>query len=73
MKEKPQANKNAGGGYNPLQLDKNLDGFIKTKGLIVGAKVDSVAANQQVQRAKELREIITLSQEEQFNLFEMVP
>ena len=32
-----------------------------------------MAANRQVQRAKELKELIQLSEEENFNLFEMVP
>ena len=39
----------------------------------MGEKVDLTAANQQVQRAEELRELIELSQEEFFNVFEMVP
>lgn len=39
----------------------------------MGERVDHVAANQQVQRAQELRDLIQLSQEEHFNVFEMVP
>ena len=41
--------------------------------LIVGPKVDHAAANQQLIRAEELRELIGLGQEEFFNMFEMVP
>ena len=51
----------------------NLEGFSKQKGLIVGERVDHVAANRQIVRAKELKEILQLSEEEHFNLFEMVP
>lgn len=32
-----------------------------------------MAANRQQVRAKELRELIQLNQEEQFNIFELVP
>ena len=56
-----------------LQGKSNLDGFVKQKGLIVGERIDHAAANNQVQRAKELRDMIQLSEEEHFNLFEMVP
>lgn len=51
----------------------NLEGFSKQKGLLVGERVDHVAANRQVVRAKELREIIQLSEEEHFSMFELVP
>ena len=51
----------------------NLDSFAKNRGLIVGERVDHVAANQQLVRAEELRELVDLSQEEFFNMFEMVP
>lgn len=44
--------------HNPLKLEKNLDGFVKQKGLIVGERVDHAAANSQVSRAQELRELI---------------
>lgn len=54
-------------------LNQNLDSFFKGKGLIIGEKVDHVAANQQLIRAEELRELIGLGQEEFFNIFEMVP
>lgn len=56
-----------------LGLVANLDSFAKAKGLVVTAKVDHVAANQQLVRAEELRELIQLGQEEFFNMFEMVP
>ena len=36
-------------------------------------KVDHVAANQQMVRAEELRELVELGQEEFFNMFELVP
>lgn len=51
----------------------NLDSFAKSKGLIIGERVDHVAANQQLVRAEELRELVDLSQEEFFNVFELVP
>jgi len=35
-----------GGASNPLQLNKNLDGFIKQKGLIIGERVDHLMANR---------------------------
>lgn len=54
-------------------MNQNLESFSKAKGLIVGEKVDHVAANQQLIRAEELRELIGLEQEEFFNIFEMVP
>lgn len=31
-----------------MQVNKNLDGFVKQKGLIVGERVDHMAANRQV-------------------------
>jgi hypothetical protein len=40
---------------------------------VVGERVDHAAANQQQIRAEELKELITLGQEEHFNMFEMVP
>lgn len=51
----------------------NLDSFAKSKGLIIGERVDHVAANQQLVRAEELRELVDLGHEEFFNMFEMVP
>ena len=51
----------------------NLDSFAKNKGLIIGERVDHVAANQQLVRAEELRELVDLGHEEFFNIFEMVP
>lgn len=39
----------------------------------MGERVDHAAANHQVVRAKELRDLIHLSEEEHFNVFEMVP
>ncbi len=60
-----------GGATNPLNLNKNLDGFVKARGLVVGE--NKAASNKQVKRAKELREMLQLSQEEQFNMFELVP
>ena len=38
----------------------NLDSFAKSKGLIIGERVDHVAANQQLIRAEELRELVDL-------------
>ena len=58
---------------NPLQVQRNLDGFTKQRGIIVAEQEHNMAANRQQVRAKELRELIQLSQEEQFNMFEMVP
>ena len=54
-------------------LDKNLERFSKIKGVFIGEKTQSVAANRQVERTRELRETIQLSEEEHFNLFELVP
>jgi hypothetical protein len=51
----------------------HLDSFAKNRGLVVGERVDHVAANQQLVRAEELRELVDLGQEEFFNMFEMVP
>ena len=39
----------------------------------MGEKIDHEAANSQQVRAEELRELIELSQEEFFNVFEIVP
>ena len=47
--------------------------FKKPTVLIAGERVDHEAANLQRMRAKELRELIQLEQEEFFNVFEMVP
>jgi len=44
--------------HNPMVGDKNLDGFVKSKGLVVGERVDHVAANRQIVRARELRDFI---------------
>ena len=41
--------------------------------LIAGAPVDQFAVQDQVSRAKELRELIHRGQEEFFNVFELVP
>jgi hypothetical protein len=57
----------------PSGAGSNLDSFAKNRGLIVGERVDHVAANQQLVRAEELRELVELSSEEFFNMFEMVP
>lgn len=51
----------------------NLDSFAKAKGLVIMEKVDHVAANQQMVRAEELRELVELGQEEFFNMLELVP
>jgi hypothetical protein len=51
----------------------NLDSFAKNRGLIVGERVDHVAANHQLVRAEELRELVELGHEEFFNMFEIVP
>ena len=56
-----------------MKLDKNLEGFTQQKGLIVGTRVDHETMNRQTVRARELRDLIMLSQEEHFNLFEMTP
>ena len=58
---------------NPMNLNKNLDGFAKQKGLVIGARVDHRAADTQKRRAQELKDLIQLSEEEHFNVFEMVP
>jgi len=39
-------NKTTGPSTNPLQLQKNLDGFVKSQGLVVGEKIDHQAVNQ---------------------------
>lgn len=39
----------------------------------MGERVDHVAANQQLIRAEELRELVDLTQEEFFNMFELTP
>ena len=59
--------------HNPLIKDKNLDPFIRERAFVINEQNDSVAVNRQQVRAKELRDLIQLSQEEQFNMFEMVP
>ena len=59
--------------HNPLALEKDLGGFREIKGLVMGERVDHQAAGNQAIRAKELRDIIQLSEEEHFNIFEMVP
>ena len=41
--------------------------------MIVGERVDHVAANHQLVRAEELRELVELGHEEFFNMFEIVP
>lgn len=58
---------------NPLSSQANLDSFSKQKTLVVGERINHQAANRQVERAKELREFIQLSEEEHFTLFELVP
>ena len=40
---------------------------------MVGERIDYLAANRQIQRAKELKEFLQLTEEEHFNVFEMVP
>lgn len=54
-------------------MPQNLDSFAKNRGLIVGERVDHVAANHQLVRAEELRELVELGHEEFFNMFEIVP
>ena len=39
----------------------------------MGERVDHVAANHQLVRAEELRELVELGHEEFFNMFEIVP
>lgn len=59
--EAPKENKLASMGQrqgNPLNLQKNLDGFAKQKGIVIGERVDNRAAEQQQRRAKELRDLI---------------
>jgi hypothetical protein len=41
--------------------------------LIANTRVDVAASNQQQERALELRDLITLEQEEFFNVFELLP
>jgi len=55
------------------QDQKNLKAFAKQAILIAGAAVDHEAANTQETRAEELRELISLGQEEFFDIFELVP
>lgn len=50
-----------------------MDGFAKQKGLIMGERVDHMAANRQIDRANELSEIIMLKEEEQYSVFEIQP
>jgi hypothetical protein len=54
-------------------VQKNLDGFVKQKGIVVGERVDHMAGNRQVERARELRSFLQLTQEEHFTMFELVP
>lgn len=63
-REEQQKHKFQAAANNPLQLNKNLDGFMKQKGLVVGEQIDHMAANRQKVRAKELRELLQLSSEE---------
>lgn len=56
-----------------MSLQKNLDSFANQKGLVMGERIDHRAANVQQRRAAELRDLIQLSEEEHFNVFEMVP
>jgi len=56
-----------------LGMVANLDSFAKAKALVVMDRVDHVAANQQIVRAEELRELVELGHEEFFNMFELVP
>lgn len=56
-----------------MNLQKNLDGFAKQKGLVIGERIDNRAADTQKRRAQELRDLIQLSEEEHFNVFELVP
>ena len=41
--EKPKAESS---NYNPMKLDKNLEGFSQQKGLIVGTRVDHETLNR---------------------------
>jgi len=56
-----------------VEDQKNLKAFAKQAVLISGAPVHHEAANNQETRAEELKELIELSQEEIFDIFEMVP
>ena len=51
-----------GGAQGPkIQIgQQNLDTFVQNRGLVVGERVDHLAANQQLIRAEELRELIAL-------------
>ena len=51
-------NKTSNAGISTPQ--KNLEGFAAGKGIIMGERVDHVAANQQMVRAEELRELVDL-------------
>ena len=55
------------------QDQKNLKAFAKQAILIAGVTVDHEATNTQETRAEELRELISLGQEEFFDIFELVP
>lgn len=72
--QKPFADsKSTGSSNNPLKLQKNLEGFTKQRGLIVGERVDHMAANRQMDRAVELSEIIVLREEEHSSIFDIQP
>ncbi len=58
---------------NPTSLASNLENFARERELVVGERVDHLAANQQQIRAEELRELVERTQEEFFNMLEMVP
>jgi hypothetical protein len=42
----------------PAAPQKNLEGFAKQKGIVVKERVDHMAANRQITRAKELRDFL---------------
>lgn len=50
-----------------------MDSFAGGTKIEIKEKIDHEAANAQVQRAEELREMIQLGHEENFNMFELVP
>ena len=68
-KKEPLFNKKS----NQIFGGDDRQNFKKDKGFVIGDKQHHAGANRQVRRAKELREMIQLSEEENFNLFELIP
>jgi len=60
-------------GGNVGMVGGRMESFANVQGLVIGERVDHEAANAQVQRADELRELIQLGHEENFNMFDLVP